>query len=346
MHQRSILPSAALALLLLLASGLRADSVARLDGPPLPGDVVEMSPLEVKIKAGSAEKVVAVNEIDFIAWAGEPSQLRAMRARVKAGDYEFVIQTAEKLKPEDMKRKEMQQDVDFYRAYAKARLALAGGGDVKEAGQLMRDFVKANEGSYHHFQAVETLGDLFVAIQAYDKAAAEYARLDRAPWPDVKARAAIALGRAFLAQKKYTEAEGEFDKVLANPPAASNAAVKTQLQTATLGKASCLAATSRFEDAIKLIEGVIGEANPEDAELHARAYVTLGNCYRQRPNSTKAALLAFLRVDVVYPSQAEAHAEALANLRELWNEVGKPERAQQAADMLADRYKNSVWAKK
>jgi len=333
-------------MIFLAGSLLRADVVRRVEGPPLNGDVAEMSPLEVKVKAGSAEKVLPVNEIDFISWTGEPAQFNTMRARLKAGDYEFVIQTADKIKADELKRKEMQQDLEFYRALAKARLALAGGGDVKEAGMLMRDFVKKNDGSYHLLRASETLGDLFVAIGQYDLATAEYAKLEKAPWPDVQVRAAIAKGRAQLAQKKYPEAQAEFEKVLSNPPAAATPAVKTQLQAATLGKATCLAATAQFDEGIKLIEGVIAEADPEDADLHARAYVTLGNCYRQKPGATKEALLAFLHVDVLYASQAEAHAEALANLRELWNEVGKPDRAQQAADMLAERYKNSPWAKK
>lgn len=328
------------------AMSARADSVGRVSGPPLQGDVAEMSPLEVKVKQGSAEKAVPVNEIDYISWTGEPSQLKTIRARLKAGDFEYVIATVERLNPDDLKRKEMQQDVEFYRAYAKSRLALAGGGDVKEAGVMMRDFVKKNDGSYHLLKGVETLGDLFVAIGSYDKAAAEYAKLAVVPWPEMKSRAAIASGRALLAQKKYPEALVEFDKVLSAPATGDTAAVKTQMQAATLGKATCLSATGQFEEGIKLIEGVIGEADPEDMDLHARAYVTLGNCYRQKPGATKEALLAFLHVDVLYPSQAEAHAEALSNLRELWNEVGKPDRAQQAADMLAERYKNSVWAKK
>lgn len=327
------------------AASAVADTVGRHHGPPIPGDVTRMSPLEVTIKQGSTEKSIPVNEIDYIGWNAEPSQLKNIRAKLKAGDYEFVMQTADKIKPGDLKRPEMRQDVEFYRALAKSRLALAGGGDPREAGQLMKEFVKRNEGSYHLLQATETLGDLLVAVGAYDLAAVEYGKLDKTPWPDMKARAAIAVGRALLAQKKYAEAQAEFEKVLGAPTAGDSDEFKTQLQTAQLGKATCLAATGQFDEGIQLIEKVIADADPEAAELHARAYVTLGNCYRKKSGATKAALLAFLHVDVLYASQAEAHAEALANLRELWNEVGKPDRAQQAAEMLAERYANSVWAK-
>jgi tetratricopeptide (TPR) repeat protein len=323
-----------------------ADTIGRHHGAPIPGDVTSMSPLEVKVKQGSTEKSIPVNQIDYIGWNAEPSQLKNIRAKLKAGDYEFVIQTADKIKPEDLKRKEMQQDVEFYRALAKSRLALAGGGDLREAGQMMKEFVKQNDGSYHLLQAAETLGDLLVAVGAYDLAALEYGKLDKTPWPDMKARAAIAIGRAQLSQKKYPEALAAFDKVLSAPVTEDSAEVKTQLQTAQLGKATCLAATGQFDEGIKLIESVIADADPEAADLHAKAYVTLGNCYRQKPGATKAALLAFLHVDVLYSAQAEAHAESLANLRELWNEVGKPDRAQQAAEMLAERYANSPWAKK
>jgi hypothetical protein len=66
----------------------------------------------------------------------------------------------------------------------------------------------------------------------------------------------------------------------------------------------------------------------------------------RKAGRTKEALLAFLHVDVLYFTTPEAHAEALANLAELWEEVQKPERAVKARQVLQERYGSSPWAKK
>jgi outer membrane protein assembly factor BamD (BamD/ComL family) len=41
-----------------------------------------------------------------------------------------------------------------------------------------------------------------------------------------------------------------------------------------------------------------------------------------------------------------AHAEALANLVDLWEQVHKIDRANSARKILQERYKDSPWAKK
>ena len=42
----------------------------------------------------------------------------------------------------------------------------------------------------------------------------------------------------------------------------------------------------------------------------------------------------------------DAHAEALANLADLWEQVHKTERANRARKTLEEEYKDSPWAKK
>jgi hypothetical protein len=79
--------------------------------------------------------------------------------------------------------------------------------------------------------------------------------------------------------------------------------------------------------------------------LMARAYNVLGLAHRQA-GRTKEALLAFLHTDVLYSSQPDTHAEALANLVDLWEQVHKTERANAARKTLEEQYKDSPWAKK
>ena len=95
---------------------------------------------------------------------------------------------------------------------------------------------------------------------------------------------------------------------------------------------------------IKAVDEILAKADPEDVELHARAYNTKGTALR-KTGRTKEALLAFLHVDVLYFAVPEAHAEALANLAELWNELNRTERAMRARDLLESQYANSPWAR-
>jgi len=138
------------------------------------------------------------------------------------------------------------------------------------------------------------------------------------------------------------QAAEAFDSVIRNN--AEGELAEAQRLAARLGKARCYANTDRPDEAIKMITEIITKAEPEDIELHARAYNALGTAHR-KADRVQDALLAFLHVDTLYFQVSEAHAEALSNLAQLWNEIGKTEEAVRAQQILAERYKNSPWAK-
>jgi tetratricopeptide (TPR) repeat protein len=181
-----------------------------------------------------------------------------------------------------------------------------------------------------------------VAAGNYSKAEEYYARLAKAPWPDYKMRAQIAMGRALLAQGKTAEANKAFDEVVINE--APGDLAESQRMAAKVGKARCLAAADKTDQAIKTLEDIIAKADADNTELHALAYNALGSSLRKAGKS-KEALLAYLHVDLLYSSIPEAHAEALANLEQLFNELHKPVHAKEVRAVLDDRYKNSRWAR-
>ncbi|MEE8450795.1 MAG: tetratricopeptide repeat protein, partial [Thermoguttaceae bacterium] len=247
------------------------------------------------------------------------------------------------VQPDQLTRNVIRQDFEFYKAFCAAKLALGGTGTIEDAGGQMIAFVNNNTGSYHYLEACESVGDLLVAKGKHASAAGFYGRLAKAPWPDYKMRAGVAIGRAQLAQGQMTEAARSFDAVLAIN--AQGDLAKTQRLAATLGKARCLAAAGRHDDAIEMVDGILAKSDPEDVELYARAYNTLGTALR-KAGRDRDALLAFLHVDVLYFTLPEAHAEALANLAELWDAMHKNERAVRARATLDEQYRNSPWAKK
>jgi tetratricopeptide (TPR) repeat protein len=183
------------------------------------------------------------------------------------------------------------------------------------------------------------VGDLLVASGKFDTAQTYYGRLAKAPWPDYQMRAGIALGKAQLAEKKTDEALQSFETVLKT--SAKGPQADRQRLAATLGKSRCLAMVKKSDEAVRLAESVIAQADPEESNLLAEAYNALGVAYREagRP---KDALLAFLHVDVLYFTSRADHIEALENLITLWNEVQKPERAADAVQILKERYNKEL----
>lgn len=332
------------ACLLPAASASAVDAVKKVDETTMVGKVTRVAKTEVEIEERSVPKTVPVNEIDHIVYEGEPITLKTVRSHVASGRYNDALDQLGRIPADEVTRKEIQQDVAFYKALCQAKLALSGEGPIADAGKLMNDFVTGNADSYHYFQAVEMVGDLLVATRKYDVAATFYARLGQeAPWPDYKMRSGASVGRSLLAQNKPQDALKAFDGVLATQ-AEGDLADQEKL-AATLGKARCMAELGQAAEAVAMIQDVIAKAGPEDVDLAAMAYNALGSALRKAGDS-KAALLAFLHVDVLYHTNGMAHAEALANMAELWNEIHQTERATEARELLQSQYKNSPWAQR
>ncbi len=315
-------------------TGLAADRVETNNGNKM-GDLIRMSKLEVVLEQASVETEVAVNEIVTIHFEGESLKLSTARKAIDAGRYEDALQTLDTVDAATIKRTEISQEIQFLKAICAARLALAANDQVAEAGSMMVAFINEHGENYHYFEACELVGDLLVAMERYSDTQGYYAKVEEAPWPDYKMRAGVSLGRVQLAQGETDDALATFQSVLDND--ASSELADRQRLAATLGKARCLAAGGKYDEAVALVEGVISKADPERAQLQAAAYNALGDAHRQAGRS-QDALLAYLHVDVLYFNSTTDHIEALQNLVELWAEVHKPERAVSATQVLRERY--------
>lgn len=313
--------------------------------PMLRGKIVSISPQMVDLEptgAASAARQVPVNEIVSILFEDEPGPLMTAQKHILDGEYLEALTALEKVQAEEAKRREIAEEIEFCKAYCTAQMALAGNGNVVDAGKQMFAFLKNCPNSFHFFQATELMGNLLVANGAYDKAETFYATLAKAPWPDYKMRAGTAMGRALVAQNKLAEASKAFDDVLNSD--ASGDLAEVQRLAAKVGKARCMAASDKVDQAIKMLDDIIAKADSENMELHALAYNALGTALR-KAGKPKEALLAFLHVDLLYSGVPEAHAEALANLEQLFTEIHKPDHARRARAVLDERYKDSRWAK-
>jgi len=343
---------------------LKGQSAERVGKSQMTGVITAADTLRVEFNESISKQIkqVPVNEILFIDYTGDLPVMKTVRQRAAVGQYADALDKLEK-NTATAERSEVNQDIAYYKAFCVAKLALAGTEvtldekklGVTEAGGMMLAFLKDNPTSYHYFEATEIIGDLLVAKKLYAKAEEYYGKLEKAPWPDYKMRAGVAIGRSLLHQGKLQEATAAFDKVMATE--AEGSLPQIQRMAAYLGKAEVMLASKKPADAIKLIDTflqkALGEDSPlqsgsksnvENSPLLAKAYNILGTAERQAGHA-KAAVLAFLHVDLLYSGVPDAHAESLANLADLWGELRRIDRADEARRVLKEKYPNSPWCK-
>jgi tetratricopeptide (TPR) repeat protein len=268
--------------------------------------------------------------------------LTSARNAIQAGRPQEALETLQKAPADGSRREEIAADIDFYSVLAKSQLALAGQGTPEAAATEVRAFMARRNKSFHVPQAIELLGDLLAAGGQYANARTEYAKLQKARSPYFALKSSLLLGRAWQAEGDHANALAEFDKVLASKE--TSPLLEPLRLAATLDRAVSQAAGGKVDESAAAIGAIIAKADPEDAKLLARAYNALGDCYL-KSGDPRAALFAFLHVDLLYRQDADAHAKALHELVGLWKTAGRDTRSQEAAQELAEKYPNSRWAK-
>ena len=310
------------------------------------GKVVAVSTegVEVEERGGETRKI-PIDQIRDVQFGGEPQSLRAARSMLSRGRAADAVEEVAKVEAGKLDGAEplVLEELEFVKAAAAGRAALAAGADPKDAGRLVGEFLGKHPQSHHVYDMQLLLGDLLARAGKADAAIAAYAVLAKGP-AALKVRSAAAKAGMLFDQQKFAEAMAEYDAALAID--ASDDASAEQKRGAELGKARCLAQLGKNADAVGLVQGIIKRADPEEKDLLARAYNVLGAAYRAAGDKDQDAVIAFLTVDLVYNGSPDSHAEALAHLSELWEKGKNPERAREARKSLQDSYPASPWAKK
>jgi tetratricopeptide (TPR) repeat protein len=295
---------------------------------------------KVTLQTIPTPKEFPVNEIKYLQIPGEPRELMDARNASLDGHYQQTIDLLDKIPPPQLSSEAVKQDAEYYRILANAKLAAGGISDAKAAGTALVGFLKNNKDSYHFYEANQAAGDLLVAIGRNDQAASYYSELANAPFPEIKLRAAVSLGRALQSQGKHTDALKQFEAALKAD--AKGKIAESEVLPAQIGKAKSMSELGEGKEALALLNEVIDKLPAESNQLCAQAYNALGSVYLTL-KQPKAARNAYLHVDVIYNQFPDQHAEALYHLKDLWTQFNKPERAKEAADTLKTRYASSQW---
>lgn len=327
---------------LFLNVAVAQDRIVANKGVPIQGTITAMSPTELTIDVGGTSRTFQVNDIAKVSFAEETPELVKAKEAALNGQLEAALNDLKSIQASSLNREEVRNELEFYKAYCEAKLALSGTGNLKSATDACMAFGKSARGSFHTFELFDLLGQLAFAQSDWDGAARFYGLLAKnAPWPEYKLRSATMTGRALLAQKKFAEAQAQFDLVAGSQDAGPEATRQKLL--ARIGKAVCVAELGAPDQAQKVIEDIIKNQDSKDTNLFGRAYNALGVCYlKQKKN--KDAKLAFLHTDLLFFSDPDAHAEALFYLAKLWSDEGKADRGVAARSLLQQRYGASRWA--
>jgi tetratricopeptide (TPR) repeat protein len=166
------------------------------------------------------------------------------------------------------------------------------------------------------------------------------------PWLDFQMAGKIGVARVLLSRNDLAGARQAFDEVV-NTPTSDDASQERRLE-AMVGQANVLQLEQSHEQAVAILEQVIDESGVDDTKIQAEAYLRQGTCLQAMGGDPKAAIMAYLHVDVIpaLAKESDLHAEALYHLSQLWNQIGDAARAADAQDRLKTLYPNSEWAAK
>lgn len=312
------------------------DRVYQTSGPAVIGRVSEMDRRGVTVEATSGDsQAVSLDRISRIAFGGEPQSLTRGRDLALDGQFDQALDELRKVEFSAIQRAMIRADAMYYLASSEAEMALMGRGDLEEAKRKLNQFARGNSNNIHFFAAARLLGNLAVATGKHDDAIRYYTALAQAQQRALTLQSDYLIGRAHLRKGSFDEAIASLDKVIGG---AAETAEAVRFQTmAKAGKAEALARSGKPDEALQLVDELIAELDPVDSEVASRIYNAQGAGFEAN-GDLEGAVLAYLHTHLMFSGNADAHAESLTRLVDLWPEVGKPDRGNQARQELRQRY--------
>lgn len=318
--------------------------IRRSDGVTLRGEFTSLGVAEIKIKLsdGKIESVSTANLRD-VRFDREPNDLLSVRSNERSGALDAAMESLTKIQSDySGGNKDLQTELDFLMARIQAKQALTNPDGVAEALKSLLQFRNANKSNFRYLEACLLEASLHALGANMEAGKALLQEVENSPVTGFQLQAGVQLGRLLLASGNAAEAQSSFDKVIQQSSGDPDAV--TAMYAAMLGRALCLKQQNQLDEAISTLDQVIAKAGASEDRILADAWVRKGDCLRQK-NQTKPALMAYLRVDVLYPGEPALHAESLLRLSQLWGPAGHADRAQEAATRLAEQYPNSQWTK-
>jgi tetratricopeptide (TPR) repeat protein len=319
------------------------DRVFPVKGAAVTGKIVEKNRDKIVIEVRGNKQNFPTNELLRIVFDGEPQPFSRTKDFTAQGQLEQAVEEFKKIDVGSLETDDMKLEYRFYKGYLAGLLALRGRGDPASALKQLTDWVKDDAQSHHFYPAAETMGDLALAGGSFDQAAKYYGGLATAPFPELKLKGSFLQAKALLAQNATAEAKTKFASVI-EAKLSDPLSLKYQ-KLARVALIRCDAAEGKTEQAIADLEKMVDEGDSTDSELFCELFNTLGLLFATAGRNDEAEL-SYLKTDMLYPMQADAHAEALYQLSKVYAKMGNTQRAADAKQKLGKLYPTSPWTKK
>jgi len=299
--------------------------------------------LTMKLANGQTQEI-PVSDIFSIRYDMEPPTLTQGQSNERSGSLDAAMEKYKQVQAEyggDDKR--LVVDVKFLIARTMVKGALANPAAAAEAKKAINAFRTENKNNFRYLEATLLEAQLLATDPAGAGAAkALLSEVQAAPVKGFQLQAGVQLGRLLLASDDAEGALTAFEQVIQQ--SAGETGATAALFDGMLGKAQCQQKQGQTDDAIATLNEVISKASESETQTLAKAWILKGDCMRGK-NLPKDALWSYLHVDVLYPSEPAAHAEALFRLAALWAPAGHQDRADDALARLSSKYPNSSWAR-
>ena len=315
--------------------GLVPGSTVKSIGGRVRGQISSETPTELVVKLGANTQSVPLDQVSSIRYDGQPANMTLAETRELAGALSEAADLYKKAAGEASAKPFVVQAALFNQARIVGDIALADPSKTAEAVSLLDTFTRTYANGRHIVPAVELLARL--QLQKGDFAGVEKSIARIETLPRGTDRAAVLRARLHAKQGNHEKALAELDKLIKS--AGSNPA---KMREARLVKAESLAALKRFSEAETDLRAVIAANAAEDVVAQSAAYNTLGDCLRAAGRK-KDALYAYLHTDMLYSKDKEQHPRALAGIVQLWREIGRDDRADEALELLKKDYPRSPW---
>jgi len=259
------------------------------------GKIVGITPTSIKFEGRNGEEEIPVWEVEKIVAASEPPEVEKARDRIETGRFEDALDELDQAKAGG--KPLVESEIAFYRALAKAKLALSGGNlTAKEAASEMGGFLGKYKNSHHAIPATSWMGKLGIAAGELDFSVKQFDTLSKAKWPRYAAEGVFQKGETLMMQNKLPDASKEFDRLIG---LAANDDTTQQYKTlAKIEKAKVQGMAGQTDAAIATLEQIIDAENPENQKLFAYAYNALGTCYLKKKDLPQSF---YLRICFLIP---------------------------------------------
>ena len=350
--KRTWFPLAVLVLLLSPVTAFAIDYVTQRGvEKPIGGEIKSVTKTEIVVfqKVGSKEQKIPANEVVEVEWGAEPADFGLGRDDESKGNLTSAMErftaSAEEAKGADAN---VRADIEFFIARASAKMAIADPAQAEVAFASLKKFVAAHRDNFRFYEAQMLLAEVALRTNAAPVADTAFNSLTSSPWADTQMAGKIGLAKVLLLGNNVAGAKVGFDAVVALE--AKTPAELARRYQAMLGQARCMQLQKQHDEALKVIEQIVEQADAGETRTLAEAYLLQGDCLvgLGQKEKEKDAVLAYLHVDVIPALAAESdlHAEALFHLSKLWGSVGQPSRGEEASAKLQQLYPKSEWVKK